>query len=242
MLDQSVRELGLYIVEEQEIYNELYKSVFSTRQSIRLLGISNSLHEIRLNREMARLAPGVLMLSAKRLDAATIKELEEIRTEQPKLGLVLLLVYYNTSDIEMLRKVAITGTGGMALFLKQSLDLVEQLHNIVIAAHQGQVILDPKLTTLLLMGKPEFPFLKLLTNREMEILSLLAKGYSNASIARTLYIDLKTVEHHINNMYSKLKTGMDFDQKHPRVSAARLYLEAAGELTIPVGVGKRELM
>jgi len=228
-------------VEEQEIYTELYKSVFSARQSIRLLGISNSLHDIRLNREISRLSPSVLLLSAKRLDAAAIKELEQIRTEQPKLALVLLLVYYNTSDIEMLRKVAITGSGGMALFLKQSLDLVEQLHNIIIAAHQGQVILDPKLTTLLLMGKPEYPFLKLLTNREMEILSLLAKGYSNASIARSLYIDLKTVEHHINNMYSKLKTGIDFDQKHPRVSAARLYLEAAGELSNQVGTGVSNL-
>ncbi|MFC1906768.1 response regulator transcription factor [Chloroflexota bacterium] len=70
-----------------------------------------------------------------------------------------------------------------------------------------------------------------LTARESEILGLLSKGYTNSSIANALFIDVKTVEHHINSMYSKLKAGSDFNDKHPRVSAARLYLEAVGELS-----------
>ena len=90
------------------------------------------------------------------------------------------------------------------------------------------------LSTFLFAGKPECPVLKQLTARELEILSLLAKGYTNGAIAESLYIDIKTVEHHINSMYSKLKSTADFNYKHSRVSAARLYLEATGELLTPV--------
>lgn len=122
----------------------------------------------------------------------------------------------------------------MALFLKQSLDQIEQLAGIILAASQGQVILDPALATFLFSEKTAYPFLTQLTSRESEILSLLAKGYTNAAIAQTLYIDVKTVEHHINSMYGKLRAEADFDNRHPRVSAARLYLEATGELIPPV--------
>jgi len=83
------------------------------------------------------------------------------------------------------------------------------------------------------MEKVEYPFLNQLTTREAEILSLLAKGYTNSAIAEALYIDIKTVEHHINSMYSKLRTSAEFNDKHPRVSAARIYLEATGELLTP---------
>jgi len=148
-----------------------------------------------------------------------------------QIGIVLLLVFYTAQDIDLLRKLALAGKGGMALFLKQSLDLTDQLLGIITSVNRGQVILDPLLTSFLLMEKTESPFLSQLTARESEILGLLSKGYTNSAIADALFIDVKTVEHHINSMYSKLKAGSDFNNKHPRVSAARLYLEAVGELS-----------
>ena len=77
-------------------------------------------------------------------------------------------------------------------------------------------------------GKPENPFLKQLTARELEVLSLLSQGYTNSAIAEALYIDIKTVEHHLNSMYSKLKADSEFNGRHLRVSAMRLYLETMG--------------
>jgi DNA-binding NarL/FixJ family response regulator len=118
----------------------------------------------------------------------------------------------------------------MALFLKQSLDKVDQLCQTIQAVYDGQVILDPPLATFMFAGKPECPFLKQLTTRELEILSLLSQGYTNSAIADTLFIDIKTVEHHLNSMYSKLKSDPDYNTKHLRVSVARLYLETMGDL------------
>ena len=220
----------LYVIEEQEIYREVYKCILPTHANVELLQVSASGETGTLTRSVAELRPNVLLLSVKKLDINIIEELEQIRNNYPKMGIVILLVFYSSQDIDLLRRLALSGEGGMALFLKQSLDKIDQLYRTIMAVGQGQVILDPPLATFMFAGKPECPFLKQLTTRELEILSLLAQGYTNSSIAETLFIDIKTVEHHLNSMYSKLKADTGYNDKHLRVSAARLYLETMGDL------------
>jgi DNA-binding NarL/FixJ family response regulator len=230
MVQAKSDTVRLYIVEEQEIYREIYNYALPLRENIDLLQVANNEEPGSLLPAVAESIPDILLLSVKKLDAAIIEELEQIRSEHPKLGMVILLVFYSSQDIELLRRLALSGDGGMALFLKQSLDQIDQLYRTILAVSQGQVILDPPLATFMFAGKPECPFLKQLTTRELEILSLLSQGYTNSAIAETLFIDIKTVEHHLNSMYSKLKSDPDYNTKHLRVSAARLYLETMGDL------------
>ena len=70
--------------------------------------------------------------------------------------------------------------------------------------------------------------LKDLTSRELEVLSWMAKGYRNPTIAELLFLQPKTVERHVNGIYGKL--GAALDSKHPRVHAITLYLRAMGIL------------
>ena len=246
-MDQTKpKPVKLYVVEEQEIYREIYKSVLTSRAPIELLHVSSNKDICNLANSVSALGAEVLVLSTKKLDIKIIEELEQIRMDYPKIGVVLLLMFYSAQDIELLRRLAMIGEGGMALFLKQSLDQVEQLYRTILAVSQGQVILDPLLATFMFAGKPECPFLRQLTARELEILSLLAQGYTNAAIANSLYIDIKTVEHHLNSLYSKLKTDPEYNSKHLRVSAARLYLETVGgdslqkeASLVPVAAGRR---
>ena len=230
MVQAKSEAVRLYIVEEQEIYREIYNYALPLQENIDLLRVAANEEPGSLLPAVAESRPDILLLSVKKLDAAIIEELEQIRSDHPKLGMVILLVFYNSQDIDLLRRLALSGDGGMALFLKQSLDQIDQLYRTILAVSQGQVILDPPLATFMFAGKPECPFLKQLTTRELEILSLLSQGYTNSAIAETLYIDIKTVEHHLNSMYSKLKADPDYNSKHLRVSAARLYLETMGDL------------
>jgi DNA-binding NarL/FixJ family response regulator len=230
MVQTKSETVSLYIVEEQEIFRELYTYVLPTRDNIELLRVSANGEPGAMTKAVSELCPDVLLLSVKKLDTHIVEELEQIRNRYPKMGIVILLVFYSSQDIDLLRRLALSGESGMALFLKQSLDKVDQLCSQIHAVSQGQVILDPPLATFMFAGKPECPFLKQLTTRELEILSLLAQGYTNSAIAATLYIDIKTVEHHLNSMYSKLKSDPDYDSKHLRVSVARLYLETMGDL------------
>jgi NarL family two-component system response regulator LiaR len=230
MNETKLETVSLYVVEEQEIYREMYRHVLTAREDIEIMRISENGETGAMMRAVSELCPDVLLLSVKKLDTDIIEELESVRNSYPRMGIVILITFYSSQDIELLRRLALCGESGLALFLKQSLDKVDQLYQFILAVNQGQVILDPPLATFMFAGKPECPFLKQLTTRELEILSLLSQGYTNSAIADTLFIDIKTVEHHLNSMYSKLKADPDYNTKHLRVSAARLYLETMGTL------------
>ena len=226
----ATKSVRLYVVEEQEIYRDIYKSVATSEVPIELLQVSGNGNGKFFKPAVAEFSPDVVLISAKKLEMYIIEELERIREDYPKTGVVLLLGFCNPHDIELLRELAVKSEGGMALFLKQSLDQIDQLCRTILAVSQGQVILDPLLATFMFAGKPECPFLKQLTARELEILSLLSQGYTNAAIAGALFIDIKTVEHHLNSTYSKLKADPGYNNRHLRVSAAKLYLETMGDL------------
>ena len=222
------KTVRLYVVEEQEIYREVYQAILPSTAAVELLQVSSNGDIGALTQAVSELHPDVLLLSTKRLELNIIEELEQIRTDYPNIGIVLLLVFYSSQDVDLLRRLALKGDAGLALFLKQSLDKIDQLCRTILAVSQGQVVLDPPLASLMFTGKPENPFLKQLTARELEVLSLLSQGYTNSAIAEALYIDIKTVEHHLNSIYSKLRADSDFDDRHLRVSVMRLYLETMG--------------
>lgn len=234
MAAPKTKQVSLYVVEEQELYRGAYNFIFPSTAPINLLGVSTNSDVSLLSQQVAPIDPDVLLVGTKTLEEDMIEELERLREQNPRMGIVILLVSYTVENVKLLRELAVKGRGGVALFLKQSIDHVEQLSGIIMAASRGQVILDPALISYLFAEKQEYPFLKELTNRELEILSLLSKGYTNFAIAEELYIDVKTVEHHINSMYAKIKSEANFDNRHARVSAARLYLEATGELLSPI--------
>jgi len=220
----------LYAVEDHEIWRKVYKAIFSPGEAVNLSRISVNRDVRAIKDAVSALNPDVLLIGTKSLNRDFIEEVKQINADVPRVGIVLLFVTYHHEGIKLLRKLAASGEAGMAIFLRQSLERVDQLHQIIISVSEGHVILDSALTSLLFTEKHKHMFLKGFTVRELEVLSLVAQGYTNSAIAKTLYIDIKTVRHHINNMYSKLRADADFDCKHPRVNAARLYLETAGEL------------
>lgn len=224
--EDAVRKKKLCIIEEQEIFRKLYESVLGMEFDIEL--IENKFDDSTSNLITQKIHPDLLLVSLKHIDEKAINNIFEIQNRQPKMGIVVLLVSFNRKHVDLLRRVATSNICGLALFLKRSLDMSEQLVGIIRSVLHGQVILDPLISPSLLSNDNDCPFLQQMTSREKEILALLADGYTNAAIAKTLFIDLKTVEHHINVMYSKMKSVMDFAEKHPRVQAARLYLEATG--------------
>ena len=231
MIQTESRPVSLYIAEEQEAYRELYKAIFpATNSRIHLLKVAAHDSTNGLRKAVLEFHPDVLLVGTKYIQSNIIAELERIRTDIPSIGIVLFLVSCNAEKVKLLRKLASVGEGGMAIFLKQSLDRTDQLCTTIVAVNQGQVILDPGLAALLFTDKPDDSFLRQLTARELEILHLVSNGYNNTAIAQVLCIEIKTVQHHLNNMYSKLKAQMDLDTKHPRVSATRVYLEATAGL------------
>ncbi len=227
---QDTRSITVYCVEEIEIYREIYRNIFSGDGPIKIVGMGDNRDIPSLMTSLRAHKPEVLLLGMKRLDNVMIVEMERIREEFPAMGIVLLLTVYDLESLKMLRQQMSYNMAGMAVFLKQSLEKVYQLNGVIESVSERHVILDPALTNLLLADKQGKKLLNKFTQRETELLSLIARGYTNSAIAEVLCIDMRTVQRHINNMYSKLRSDIDSENMNLRVSAARLYLETTGEL------------
>ena len=74
--------------------------------------------------------------------------------------------------------------------------------------------------------------LAVLTDREQEVLALMAEGLTNAGIARRLWLTERTVESHIRNLLTKLGI-VDESGGHRRVLAVLTFLEARGHVRAP---------
>ena len=110
---------------------------------------------------------------------------------------------------------------GWSYLLRQSVSDVATLVRAIDGAAMGLVVLDPLVVESL--GRRETR-LSALTKRQLEVLSLMAKGYNNAAIARSLVLEEKSVENHINAIFGQLNLSRD-NAAHPRVKAVLLYLQ-----------------
>ncbi len=221
----------LYIVEEQEIFRQAYKAFFPAQQKLELMGIAEN-EKVELTvAALKMLRIDTLLLGTKKLSPESVEKLEIIRDNDEDVGIVYLSSYYDLKGIKRLREFTKRGAKGCAYLLKQSVDSMNQLTEVIISVAEGRVILDPVVMEGLIdTSESNATILKELTTRELEVLNLMTKGYRNFSIADILCIDLKTVERHINNIYSKI-AGIQ-DSMHPRVSATMQYLRATGQLPV----------
>jgi DNA-binding NarL/FixJ family response regulator len=145
-----------------------------------------------------------------------------LRRSQPRLG-VLLLSAHDAMDLllDLPRDVA----SGWGYLSKTSSTSEEVLVAAVRAAAVGETVLDPEL--LARVTPRAGSAVSRLTDRQYEVLRLLASGLSNAGIGHKLGITEKSVQNHVNALYATL--GIDADpSRNPRVSAALRLLEETG--------------
>ncbi len=126
-----------------------------------------------------------------------ITAIGRIRKELPDVEVIAL-----TSVLEDASVVGAVKAGAIGYLLKNTES--DALRKAIKAAAQGQVQLSPEAAARLMreMRHPESP--EPLTERETEVLTLLARGRANKEIARDLHIGEKTVKTHVSNILGKL--------------------------------------
>jgi two-component system, NarL family, response regulator LiaR len=126
-----------------------------------------------------------------------IAAIGQLRRELPEIEIVAL-----TSVLEDTAVMGAIRAGAIGYLLKDT--EADELRKAIKAAAAGQVQLSPKVAARLMreVQVPDSP--ETLTERETEVLRLLAKGCSNKEIAQSLSIGEKTVKTHVSNILSKL--------------------------------------
>ena len=145
----------------------------------------------------------------------------EIRAQYPATGVLVLSQYV---EVEFVLPLLESGTGGVGYLLKDRVLEQETLVDALRRVSVGECVVDPSIVADLLppvaSRRPER-----LTDRECEVLALIAEGLTNAGIARRLAISERTVEVHAQHVFSKLRLPDD-QFVNRRILSALAYLGA----------------
>jgi DNA-binding NarL/FixJ family response regulator len=150
-----------------------------------------------------------------------LRAAHEIRARYPTVGVLVLSQYARPSyAFELLSDSA----ERVGYLLKDRVGDLAELADAVRRVGQGGSVLDPVVVSQL-VGRPreDTDALHDLSEREREVLSLMAEGRSNQAIAKLLFITERTVEKHVKSIFTKLRLPESPDD-HRRVLAVLAYL------------------
>lgn len=142
-----------------------------------------------------------------------------LRAALPDVGILVLSQYV---EGVYARELLAGGEGGVGYLLKDRVTSLDEFTDAVRRVRERGTVLDPLVVQGLLSARPD-P-LTALTPRERDVLTLMAEGRSNASIAERLFIGVGAVEKNISAIFSKL--GLEESgTEHRRVLAVLAFLQ-----------------
>lgn len=150
---------------------------------------------------------------------------ERLRTAHPELGLLFLSHY---AESHYLMRILEIGTERIGYRLKEKVGSVDVLTNTLSRINSGEIVIEPVLAKRL-VDRPrgdKRDIVATLSDRELEVLRLMAEGRSNGGIAGLLYVTPKAVEKHIANIFTKFGLHIDTAVHHRRVLAVLTYLRS----------------
>jgi DNA-binding NarL/FixJ family response regulator len=167
--------------------------------------------------------PNIVVVDIRMPPTYTLEGLQAaktIRAEHPAVGVLVLSQYVEAHyALELIDKAERSA----GYLLKDRIGDVDDLAETIRQIAAGRLVIDPVVVAHLLNRSRRRNPLDALSDREREVLALMAEGRSNQAISRNLFVTDKTVEAHIRAIFTKLKLPAAADD-HRRVLAVTTYL------------------
>ena len=195
-----------------------------TEAGFDVVGKAGTAGELRREVELAR--PDVAIIDIKMPPTHTDEGLvaaEQIRSSHPDVGVLVLSQYLESRYATRLLEQHPDASGYL---LKERVSDIGALKDAITRIAEGECVLDPTIVARLIKRPRHRGPLDELTDREREVLALVAEGRSNHGIAQILVLSPKTVEGHVRSIFAKLGIGEEADD-HRRVLAVLSYLRSA---------------
>ncbi|MBN4911172.1 response regulator transcription factor [Staphylococcus sp. EG-SA-13] len=189
--------IRVLFVDDHEMVRIGISSYLSTQEDISVIGEAASGREGIEKAE--ELEPDVILMDLVMDDMNGIEATQHIKKHQPSVKIVML-----TSFIEDNEVYQALDAGVDSYILKTT--SADDIANAIRKTYNKESIFEPEvLVKMRNRMNQKAELFELLTEREMEILLLIAKGYSNQEIASASHITIKTVKTHVSNILSKLE-------------------------------------
>jgi NarL family two-component system response regulator LiaR len=192
--------ISVLLVDDHAMVRSGVKAFLVTQPDLSVVGEAGSGEEaIRL---AAQLIPDVILMDLIMPDMDGVETTRRVKQVSPRSQVVVLTSYHEDEHIFPALKA-----GALSYILKDV--SAEELSSVVRKAAVGEAILHPRVAARVikeLQGKREDalnPFTEL-SERELEVLKLIADGMSNAEMAAKLVLSEKTIKGHVSNILSKL--------------------------------------
>ncbi|GAB2580330.1 response regulator [Microlunatus antarcticus] len=192
--------IRLFLLDDHEIVRRGITELLSRTSDIEVVGEASTVAQALTRIPACR--PDVAVLDARLPDGSGIDLCREVRSRHPATRCLVLTSY---DDDEALFAAVLAGASGYLLKQIRGSSLTDAIR----AVAAGQSLIDPLMTGKLLerLRRPPEPDSRIsgLSERELEILDLIAEGLSNREIGQRLFLAEKTVKNYISSLLSKLK-------------------------------------
>jgi DNA-binding NarL/FixJ family response regulator len=149
-----------------------------------------------------------------------IEAASRIRALAPRVGVVLLSQYV---EVHHALRLMEDFSGGVGYLLKDRVSDLGAFAADVRRVATGDVVIDPELVARLVRRRRERDPLDALSERERDVLALMARGLSNAALADELFVSAKTIEGYVRSIFTKLDLAPG-EREHRRVLAVLQFL------------------
>jgi DNA-binding NarL/FixJ family response regulator len=193
---------SILITDDHGVIRDGLRALLSSEHDLQVVGeASNSEQAIKLTEQ---LRPDIVLMDISMPGENGIEATRKICKEFPKTRVLILTVH---EEKELLEEALRSGASGYILKQAVKSELINAIH----AVARGDLYVHSSVArafiSLANTEKPQEKTELTLTAREVEILKLLAQGYTNGQIARLLEISVRTVEFHRSNLMEKLNIG-----------------------------------
>ena len=209
-IDGEGEPIRVLVVDDQELFRRGLTMLLAVESGIEVVGEAGD--GIEGTSLATTAAPDVVLLDIRMPKRSGIEACLAIKEAVPTTKIIMLTVSDEEADLYEAVK-----SGASGYLLKDS--SIEEVAQAVRVVADGQSLISPSMAVKLIdefkqMSKPEReqgPALRL-TERELEVLRLVAKGLNNREVAKELFISENTVKNHVRNILEKL-------QLHSRMEA-----------------------